>query len=177
MQRDHIKRNIKLFSWLSLLFAGLSVFFMITIDLARDFQAVKDSELSLFIENAINQGRVENILQDEEQEWIYWEKFSLLSYNPNLSYIARYKNTECKRAYSELINGMEVINAINTAIQDLTNQAILLTTPEQLNLNEAKFKELKNLIRGNALIVDERLDYIMENCITDWWTEIKPTEK
>jgi hypothetical protein len=168
LNRDDVQKNIRVLSWLSILFAGLSFFFTIITDIAQERQTLKDIEQSLIIASQLNRDQAQSILADKDQEWLYWDEFSLISYQPNLNYIMSYKSKECQIRYLESINAMEVVNNANRALLSLGTEKVLIFTSVQLDAYDGQFDNLKSLIQKNASSTYDSIDYILKNCMTSW---------
>jgi len=152
--KEWILKNKDMISVLAIIsvLVTLTIFFFNVRERSIDeYNKRYNAESALGAENIINYKILDDILQGEGEDWLYWEYFSIIGYRQNWGYIAQNYSQDCAMAYLKMVHNMEVINNMTEAINDSVIRQI-----DTGNLEEKRIK--------NASSTKETLDYIFNSC-------------
>ncbi len=108
----------------------------------------------LSAENKINNKVLNDIIKGEShKEWLYWEYLSVIGYRQNWSEINKIYSRDCIEHYLGLIHGLEIINNMTEAINNIN-----------INQIDADISDIVKTRLDNAKSAKESLNYIFVNC-------------
>lgn len=114
----------------------------------------------MYYENSLNLKIANDILSDKQREWLFWNDFSLISYDKNYDYIITNYPEHCIDEYIHAINQMKIANEINRTINQ---NAIWQKDKEIANilLNQINFKKYKEEHLDHASTTKVHLEYLL----------------